>query len=89
MLGRRPAYRRSGQWRRGLSIEVEAQITGNVWKIEVKVGELRWKIIREMLRVSEEVYRDLETRREARKASPATPSAQMRAQERLRVRDHW
>ncbi len=24
--------------RRGLSIEVEAQITGNVWKIETKVG---------------------------------------------------
>jgi acetyl-CoA carboxylase biotin carboxyl carrier protein len=29
-----PAGRRSG-----LSIEVEAQITGNVWKIETKVGD--------------------------------------------------
>lgn len=27
------------RWRSGLSIEVEAQITGNVWKIEVQVGD--------------------------------------------------
>ena len=33
-LGHRPADR----WRRVLSIEVEAQITGNVWKIETEVG---------------------------------------------------
>ena len=28
-----------GGGRRGLSIEIEAQITGNVWKIETKVGD--------------------------------------------------
>lgn len=58
-------------------------------RIDVKVEDLQWKILPEMLRVSEEVYKDLKAQREVRKASSAAPPPKLRPQERLRCRDRW
>ena len=58
-------------------------------RVDVKVEYLQWQSIPEMLRVSEDIYKDLKARREAHKAASGAPLPKLRPQERLRVRDRW
>ena len=65
-------------------------------RMEINIADFKWLIMDKMLKVAEDVYQEVKSRREARRVTAAAapvPAAvgesRRRPQERLRARDPW
>ena len=58
-------------------------------RITIHVNKIEWMVMDRMLKVSEDIYRDLKEKRAARTATSTTTPARTQPEDRLRVKDRW